>query len=404
VLSAKDDARAIAGAFNTLALSQLKDYADELGDSLEQAIVRWNDSSPPQVGSFIYTRQGRGKVLSVDTAAQTVTVERQLKVGEKVCVPGGGQGTITSVNNSGDTATIELLGIEYREGTTPPVQPSPAIIRVGDWVYPRLQEGDIVRTTRRDWKCLVGSYLPPTLTPFAPARATIVLQERTFLEYYVALRDNMLRHAQSVIRLISNLTASDDLTILERVVFSRYLSDRFAELYYSLPDEGGALFGDRIKVQLAWNILRPLTKDSVDDAFFNAELVDKHRILNGVAERLKNRLDRVLKDWENEDKLIIALHNLNPARFPFENRAEIQRLIFRIKGVSSQETLGAILKEQERLSDKEIQNVLEIQAIQVRRTQLLRSMHLDSWTLYKVTDCHYDRDTEPKQIVVRPAS
>ena len=154
-------------------------------------------------------------------------------------------------------------------------------------------------------------------------------------------------------------------------------------------------FDIQSEVGIAWNILRTLTKDAVDDTHYSSELVDTHLLLNGIAEQLKNRLDIALEDWKNETDIAVQLQESNP-RLTW---GEIQDIISEIANIDNPVTLAAILNDPDKeLTFAKRSQILQIRAIQRDRAQKLSSAHEDIWALYRVTDCHYLSGT---QIVVR---
>ncbi|MCX5697927.1 MAG: hypothetical protein NTU54_08200 [Candidatus Omnitrophica bacterium] len=378
--NAKNNADMVSVKFNVLGLSQLKPPVDELAGNLTQAIARWNDNSPPLVGEFIYTGEGREKVISVDTSIHIVTVERQLEGEEEIYVGQEGKGSITSVTST-STAVIKLA-------------------KVDDGVpIPEMKEGDAAYTSR-GWECKITS------ADNDAHSATIELEDKTLIIDYLELKNSSLRKAQSIIYLLYRLTADDSFANGERLIFSKYLSGQIETIYGFLPEKGALAI--KISVQLAQSTLLSLTKEAVDDPQSWPELVDTHPLLNGLAERLKNRLDGALKDWDNEAKDSAKLHDADPSRFPADDGQRaivIQDIISRIADIYNPVTLAGILNGPanqggEGLTSDESQKILDIRAIQVKRAQGLSSARLDIRALYRVTDCHYDSGTK---IVVRGA-
>ncbi|MCX5714628.1 MAG: hypothetical protein NT033_07480 [Candidatus Omnitrophica bacterium] len=384
---ARAKAQAITATFNSLGLSLLRDNADELEKNLGQAIARWDANNPPAVNDYIYISEGNEKVISVNTDSHTATLQRQIRAGELITTAGGGQGKVTNVAADPSIATIELLEVQL--GLT---SPAFSTITIGGKVYPSLNPGNTLYSSR-GWQCKVNSVTAPSQNPtthvVTPPTAVIELVYKTVLINYLDLKDNNLRHAQTIIRLIYTFAVNGNSGNDANLIFSATLSGKIDEIYGHLPDAGGGLFGVEPQVQTAWDLLSLLTKDAVNDASYSPELVDTHPLLNGKAEELKNRLDRALKDWHNEDNFYTELHNLNPVRFPLFNRTELQRIIARILQVFDQSALVSILTNSEKLTSQESLKILEIRSIQITRSQLLRSAYLDIWTIYRVLDCHW---------------
>ncbi len=391
-----EEAGNIAEKFNLSWVSLLKDYANDLKWSLDQAKASWDSNEPPEIGQEIYTREGKQAVIEVDVSNHTATLRREILAGEYIAVANGGQGKVTvgSAHSPADaknpiTATIKLEGIDFKRGDAVP-RNDPDFseekwIRIGDWLYPRLHDGDLVYTSH-GWKCKVTS-----LDNNAHI-ALIALEDKIQVLDYLQLKDNSLRHAQSVSKLLYRLTI-DDVPPDAGIAFSKYLSQQIETLYNLLAKNQvtGPFPGSDL--DLAAGIIHFLAWDPGDpapgDSGPNADLVNTHPLLNGIAERLKNRLDAVKNDWNDEIKFGAELYSIDNNKF---TTGQIQRIISEIAGVYDQEALKDILTnpDRENLRLEEVQKILEIRAIQIRRFQLLRSAYLDSWTLYRAMDCHYD--------------